>query len=72
MVTVKEWLEGIAASTTSDEQDGEKMQNLLRRVGFPRAVVVVGIVYVEGRGTIDFPPMPIQGIAEVLLKKNNG
>jgi len=46
--TVKEWLEGLANTSTSNDNDSTRMQNLLKRVGFPNAVVVVGVVYPEG------------------------
>ena len=66
--TVKEWLQGLADTNTSSEQDSAKIQNLLRRVGFSRAVVVVGIVYLEGRGTIDAPPTSINSVAKMILE----
>ena len=46
-----------------------RMQNLLHKVGFPQAVVVVGIVYPGGRGTAEFPPVSINFMAQVLVKK---
>lgn len=67
--TVKQWLEQVAGTDTSTEQDSDRMQNMLRRVGFPSAVVVMGVVYVEGYGTVDYPPMSIHFMAGVLLKK---
>ena len=66
--TVKEWLEEMAGSTVSVEQDSTKMQNLLHRAGFPHAVVVCGIVYLEGKGTIDAPPTSIHSVAQMLVK----
>lgn len=74
MGTVKEWLEGLAASDTSEEKDGRMMQNMLRKVGFGSAVVACGIVYTEGHGTIEAPPISIHSMAKMMLKggKRNG
>ena len=66
---IVQWLEGLAASESSTELDATRLANLLRRVGFPRAVVVLGIVYLEGRGTIEVPPTSIQAIAKMLVNK---
>ena len=67
-MTVKEWLHSVAETSKSSEKDSRMMANLLHRVGFPSAKVVVGIVYLEGRGTMDAPPMSIHSIAKMLLK----
>lgn len=66
--TVGEWLAKVRDADSSSENDAIRMQNLLRRVGFPKARVVLGIVYPEGEGTLDFPPMTIQGIAKKILQ----
>ena len=62
--TIRQWLEDVAGSNTSTEEDSERMQNLLHRVGFSRAAVVLGIVYLEGKGK----PDSIQATAKALLK----
>lgn len=62
-MTVAEWLKGISDSNTSTEEDDEKMQNFLRRIGFPKARAVMGAVYPDGRGQ----PVSIQGMATMLL-----
>jgi len=67
--TVGQWLEELAGNTQSSEHDSTKMVNLLRKVGFPQAVVTCGIVYLEGNGTIDAPPMSIHGMAKMLVEK---
>jgi hypothetical protein len=68
MGTAYERLQQIAASDTSSEQDGRFMENLLRRgLGFPSAVVVYGIVYPEGHGTMNFPPSSIQAYAKLII-----
>ena len=66
--TVKEWLDNLAATNTSTDEDSTKMQNLLHKVGFPHAVVVLGIVYLEGKGTIDAPPCSLHSMADMLVK----
>ena len=67
-MTVKDWLEGLAATDTSSEKDSTMMEACLHKMGFPQARVVVGIVYLEGRGTLEAPPMSIHAIAKMLLK----
>lgn len=65
-MTIKEWLEGLADSNQSTEQDSRMMQNLLRRI-YPECIVTSGIVYVEGRGTLEYPPMSIHTMANAIL-----
>lgn len=67
--TIGQWLEGLANSNTSSDTDSNKMANLLHRIGFPAARVVLGIVYLEGQGTIEAPPMSIQSIAQMIVNK---
>lgn len=64
-----ELLEKLATAESTDSDDDEMMQMLLRRIGFKRAVVVCGIVYLKGKGTIDAPPMSMQVIAKNILSK---
>jgi hypothetical protein len=64
--TIGEWVEAVAAKETSSESDGRTMQDLLRKVGFPLARVAYGIVYLEGKGTMEFPPTSIQAVANTL------
>jgi len=67
-MTIKEWLEALATSDISEEEDSTMMANLLHRVGFPSSVVVAGIVYLEGKGTLEAPPVSIHSVAKTLLK----
>ena len=67
-----EWLEKIATTNTSSEEDDKIMRFVLNGLGFTNANVVCGIVYLEGRGTLKSPPTSIQSIAKVLLSKMNG
>jgi len=64
----KEWLKTIKDADTSTEKDSRLMQALLRQLGYPRARVVSGIVYAEGKGTIDYPPSSIHSWASIILK----
>lgn len=65
--TVKQWLEGLANGTSSTDKDSRMMQNILHRVNFPQAIVTLGIVYLQGRGTIEAPPTSIHSVAKMLL-----
>jgi hypothetical protein len=67
--TVKEWLQDLATTNQSTELDSAKMQNVLRKVGFPNAVVVMGIVYLEGHGTMEAPPASLHTVAKMLVKE---
>ena len=66
-MTVREWLEGIASTTMSTEKDSQTMEGVLHRAGFPQARVVCGIVYLEGKGTMEAPPTDIHSIAKMIL-----
>mgnify|MGYP001592240899 CR=1 FL=1 len=61
--TVREWLEELAESRVSSEDDAAKMQVVLQKIGFPGAVCIHGVVYLEGRGQ----PIDIHTVARVLL-----
>lgn len=67
--TVKQWLQDLSGRTDSSDHDSTMMQNLLHRVGFGNARVVVGVVYLKGHGTMDAPPASIHSIAKMLLTK---
>jgi hypothetical protein len=56
----------LATSDTSTEIDGVTFQNLLRELGFPKAIVTCGIVYLDGQGTIEFTPTSINAIAKTI------
>jgi len=66
--TVRAWLERLAGTNESTDGDAERMTFLLRRIGFAEAVVTYGIVYTEGRGTPESPPMDIHAMAAGLVK----
>lgn len=63
--TIRQALEQWANSNTTDDMDDRAMKQVCHRFNFPNAVVTCGIVYLEGRGTIEFPPMPIQQVAKL-------
>lgn len=65
--TIGQWLEELANGNVSNERDDIKMQNLLRRINFPGAICTCGIAYLEGHGTPEYPPMPIQSVAKMLV-----
>jgi len=66
--TVIDWIKGLSTSSQSDKMDSKLMQALLRRIGYPKAVVVSGIVYLEGHGTLNAPPQSINKIAKTIYE----
>ena len=68
MNTVKDRLEDLASKHESSEEDSSRMQNLLHRIDFPKAIVVCGIVYTEGHGTLESPPTSIHRMAKMIAK----
>lgn len=66
--TVLDWLEKLSSCNSSTEEDSASMQALLHRIDFPKAVVVAGIVYTEGYGTLENPPRSIHTMAKVILE----
>ncbi len=61
--TVRDWLQEVADSSSSTDKDNTRMENLLHRMDFPKARVVLGCVYPEGYGK----PMSIHFMAWMLL-----
>jgi hypothetical protein len=57
----------LAGSNESTDSDGAALQRFLRRIDFPRAVVVCGVVYIEGKGTLEAPPASVHAMAQMLL-----
>ncbi len=64
-MTVKEFLQQMATTNTSDEADDRYMQILLKKCGEGKAVVTCGMVYLDGVGQ----PMDIHTIAREILKR---
>lgn len=67
-MTVKEWLEHLSTTNTSNDYDEKMMQTLTRKCGFPESIVTCGIVYLEGRGE----PLDIHTMAREILKRREG
>ena len=70
-MTIGEWLENLATSDSSTEEDARALQRALRKVGFGRAVVVYGVAYLDGKGTLANPPRSIHAVANSLLNAMN-
>jgi len=68
-MTVKEWLNNLATTQTSNEYDERMMQSLTRKCGFSNSIVTCGIVYLEGKGTPEAPPMSIHTVAKEILRR---
>ena len=68
MTSTLAWLDRLANSTSSSEEDSRIMQGLLRKMNFSRAVVTVGVVYLEGRGY----PRSIHSVAKEMLSSYEG
>jgi len=66
-VTVIEWLREMGQSNTSTSEDDFRMQAILRGDAFPNAVVTCGIVYLEGKGTPNAPPVDIHLAAKCMV-----
>ena len=65
---VIDFLSELSNSNTSNQEQNALMEILLRRLDFNRAIVVYGIVYLEGKGTIGSPPTSINSVARMVLK----
>ena len=74
-MTIKEWLDQLATSDTSTDEDSRSMQYILRKgvrvsetdtIKLPQAKVILGVVYPEGHGR----PVSIQAMARALVTPN--
>ena len=63
-MTIKEWLTNLSETKQSNETDDKEIQSLLRKAGFPQAIVTCGIVYITGRDN----PVDIHSTAKMILK----
>lgn len=68
MTTGQEYLESLSNSISSTDDDALKIQNLMKNLGFPNCVVTCGIVYLDGKGTMENPPRSIHSIAKMILE----
>uniref|UniRef100_A0A6M3JUT7 Uncharacterized protein n=1 Tax=viral metagenome TaxID=1070528 RepID=A0A6M3JUT7_9ZZZZ len=64
-MTIKDWLEQLAGDSLSTERDSLQMESILRRVGFNKARVTCGMVYLDGAGE----PASIHSVAGMLVKE---
>ncbi len=62
-----EILKELEAKESTSESDGKKMQMILNRIGFNKAIVTCGVVYLDGKGTLNNPPTSIQSMAKMIL-----
>lgn len=65
--TYEDVLSRLATTNTSTDRDSAIMESLLHKMNFPRARVVIGTVYLEGKGTLTCPPYDIHACAKMLL-----
>ena len=63
-MTTEYRLQVLSTSNVSTEDDDIWMENLLRKIEFPQAVVKSGLVYLEGIGE----PSDIHSVAKMILK----
>ena len=68
MVTYLEKLQELAVSNSCTEEDCVIVEEVARRIGFPKARVLCGIAYLEGKGTMEFPPMSVNQLSGMLVK----
>ena len=68
LVPLIDFLSELSNSDTSNESQNAIMQRLLRQLDFNNAIVIYGVVYLEGRGTRSAPPTSINAIAKMILK----
>ena len=57
----------LAGGNESTDSDGAALQRFLRLIDFPKAVVVCGVVYLDGKGTLKSPPASVHAIAKMVL-----
>ena len=65
--TYRDTLNRLATTNTSTDRDSAIMESLLHKMNFPRARVVLGTVYLEGRGTLSCPPYDLHATAKMVL-----
>ena len=65
--TGREILNRLANTESSSESDSGFMQMVLHKLGFNNAIVTSGIVYIDGKGTLENPPMDIHSYAKALI-----
>jgi len=66
--TIGQLINRLAKTDTSSEEDSQKMQYILQKLGFNYAKVVCGIAYMEGKGF----PVSIHTLARKLKQACEG
>jgi len=66
-MTKLEVLQELAKSNTCTESQERTLRNIVLKM-FPSAVITCGIVYLEGKGTPEFPPMSCHIMAKALVE----
>ena len=54
-------------SNTSTEEEGQQFELILKALGFNKAKVTCGVVYLEGKGTLTCPPTSINSTAGMIM-----
>ena len=67
-MTIEAWLKELSKKSDSNERDSDMMAVLLRKIGYPKAICVVGVAYLQGKGTLTHPPVDIHTLAKSLLE----
>jgi hypothetical protein len=57
----------LATTNTSTKRDEIVIEYVLKELGYANARVVSGIVYLDGRGTLQNPPTSIHAVAKALM-----
>lgn len=61
--TTKELLTRLSTSNASTDSDSLYIQSIMRKIGYPKCIVTLGIVYPAGYGE----PIPIRDVAQTIL-----
>ncbi len=63
-----EILQRISEKDTCTETDERFITAILQELGFPNVVITCGIVYMEGHGTLEFPPTDVHTVSRMILR----
>jgi hypothetical protein len=63
------YFDNLSNQSNIKEIDNKKILSILRLFGFNNCKIVSGIVYLEGRGTINAPPQSIFTIIKILKQR---
>lgn len=68
---IKQYLQELNLRQSSNEKDEKVIRGILKFLGFDKVIITYGVVYLDGVGTIENPPMSIQQIAKFILNSLN-